>query len=134
MLEKGITGSASVEATEDLSARTMGSGTLDVFATPAMVALIERTCWTSVAPELDPGWSSVGISMNVEHSAPTPLGMAVTCHSELVEVDGRKLTFRFTVQDETGIVGGGEHQRFLVQNSKFQDKANRKRSQTKKEQ
>lgn len=127
MLETGIKGTASVAVTEANSAKNMGSGTLDVFATPAMIALIERTCWTSVAEELDQGWSSVGISLTVEHSAPTPLGMTATCYSELVEIDGRKLTFRVSVQDEAGVVGSGMHQRFLVQSEKFQSKADRKK-------
>ena len=127
MLETGIKGTASVLVTEASSARTMGSGTLDVFATPAMIALIERTCWTSIAGELDEGWSSVGISLTVEHTAPTPLGMTAVCYSELVEIDGRKLTFRVSVQDEAGVVGSGVHQRFLVQSEKFQSKADRKK-------
>lgn len=126
MLAIGMKGTASVPVTEANSAKTMGSGTLDVFATPAMIALLERTCWVSVQEALEPGWGSVGISLNVEHSAPTPLGMTVTCDSELVEVDGRKLTFRVVLRDETGEIGSGTHQRFLIQNEKFQAKANRK--------
>ncbi|MCD8145349.1 MAG: thioesterase family protein [Oscillospiraceae bacterium] len=126
MLTIGMKGTASVPVTEANSAKTMGSGTLDVFATPAMIALLERTCWVSVQEALEPGWGSVGISLNVEHSAPTPLGMTVTCDSELIEVDGRKLTFRVVLRDEAGEIGSGTHQRFLIQNEKFQAKANRK--------
>ncbi len=126
MLTIGMKGTASVPVTEANSAKTMGSGTLDVFATPAMIALLERTCWVSVQEALEPGWGSVGISLNVEHSAPTPLGMTVTCDSELIEVDGRKLTFRVVLRDEAGEIGSGTHQRFLIQNEKFQAKSNRK--------
>ena len=127
MLEVGIKGQVSVLVTEENSAKTMGSGTLDVFATPAMIALMERTCWTSVADHLEPGWGTVGISLNVAHSAPTPLSMTVTCESELVEIDGRKLTFQVVARDGAGEIGRGTHERFLIQEEKFQSKANRKR-------
>ncbi len=128
MLEVGIKGRASVLVTEENSAKTMGSGTLDVFATPAMIALIERTCWTSVAEHLEPGWGTVGIGLNVAHSAPTPLSMTVTCESELVSIEGRKLTFQVVVRDEAGEIGRGTHQRFMVENEAFQSKANRKKN------
>lgn len=105
----------------------MGSGTLDVFATPAMIALMEKTAWTSVADELDEGCGTVGISLNVAHSAPTPLGMKVTCESELMGIEGRKLTFYVKAYDEKGIIGEGTHERFIIQNEKFQKKANMKK-------
>ena len=84
--------------------KTMGSGTLDVFATPALVALAEKTCWQSVAPALEAGSGTVGTKLELEHTAPTPVGMTVTCHSELVAVEGRKLTFKVTLADEKGPV------------------------------
>ncbi len=127
MLTIGIKGQAQVLASEGNSARTMGSGSLDVFATPAMIALLEKTCWTSVQEELEPGWGSVGTALEVQHTAPTPLGMTVTCESELIAVEGRQLTFRVVIRDEKGEIGHGTHQRFLVQNDKFQAKADRKR-------
>ncbi len=128
MLEVGTKGTASVLVTEENSAKTMGSGTLDVFATPAMIALMERTCWTSVANQLEPGWGTVGISLDIAHSAPTPLSMTVTCESELVAVEGRKLTFQVVARDDAGEIGRGTHQRFMVQNEKFQKKANQKKN------
>lgn len=127
MLKAGITGKQEVIADESNSARTMGSGTLDVFATPAMIALMEKTAWTSVADELEDGCGTVGISLNVAHSAPTPLGMKVTCESELTAVDGRKLTFSVKAFDEKGVIGEGTHERFIIQNEKFQKKANQKK-------
>lgn len=104
----------------------MGSGTLEVFATPALVALAEKTCWQSVAPHLEEGCSTVGTRMELDHSAPTPLGMTVICESELVEVDGRRLVFQVRMRDETGPVGCGVHQRFIIQNEKFMKKAQAK--------
>ena len=85
-LETGIRGEQSVLVTAANTAKTMGSGTLDVFATPALVALAEKTCWMSVADALGEGNGSVGTKLELEHTAPTPVGMTVTCESELVAV------------------------------------------------
>ncbi len=98
--------------TEANTAKTMGSGTLDVFATPAMIALMELTAWKSVAPYLEEGNGTVGSYLDIHHNAPTPVGMTVTCESELIQVDGRKLTFRLTARDAAGVVGEGTHERF----------------------
>ncbi len=87
-LETGICGEQSVRVSAENTAKTMGSGTLDVFATPALVALAEKTCWQSVAPALEAGSGTVGTKLELEHTAPTPVGMTVTCHSELVAVEG----------------------------------------------
>ena len=102
-------------------------GTLDVFATPALVALAEKTCWQSVAPALEAGSGTVGTKLELEHTAPTPVGMTVTCHSELVAVEGRKLTFKVTLADEKGPVGGGTHERFIIFEEKFAAKAEAKK-------
>ena len=106
-LEPGIRGEQSVSVTAANTAKTMGSGTLDVFATPALVALAEKTCWMSVAAALDEGCGTVGTRLELEHSAPTPVGMTVTCESELTAVEGRKLVFKVSLHDEKGPVGGG---------------------------
>ena len=87
-LTTGIHGEQSVAVTNENTAKTMGSGTLDVFATPALVALAEKTCWMSVAEALDEGCGTVGTKLELEHTAPTPVGMTVTCESELVAVEG----------------------------------------------
>lgn len=123
MLETGIKGLQTVTVTEENSARTMGSGTLDVFATPAMIALMEKTAWTSVAPYLEEGQGTVGIKLEITHDAPTPLGMTVTCESELVEIDGRRLIFQVTATDGTDVIGKGRHERFLIDEEKFFKKA-----------
>ena len=121
-LEPGIRGEQSVSVTAANTAKTMGSGTLDVFATPALVALAEKTCWMSVAPAL-----AEGTKLELEHTAPTPVGMTVTCESELVAVEGRKLTFKVSLYDEKGPVGGGTHERFVIHNDKFAAKAEAKK-------
>lgn len=127
MLETGIRGKQNVTVTPENTAKTMGSGTLNVFATPALVALAEKTCWMSVADALDEGCGSVGTKLELEHTAPTPVGMTVTCHSELVAVEGRKLTFKVTLADEKGPVGGGTHERFIIFEEKFAAKAEAKK-------
>ena len=129
-LETGIRGEQSVLVTAANTAKTMGSGTLDVFATPALVALAEKTCWMSVADALGEGNGSVGTKLELEHTAPTPVGMTVTCESELVAVEGRKLTFKVALHDEKGPVGGGTHERFVINNAKFAAKAEAKKSAT----
>ena len=126
-LEPGIRGEQSVSVTAANTAKTMGSGTLDVFATPALVALAEKTCWMSVAPALAEGDDTVGTKLELEHTAPTPVGMTVTCESELVAVEGRKLTFKVSLYDEKGPVGGGTHERFVIHNDKFAAKAEAKK-------
>lgn len=122
-METGIKGKQTKLVTEECTAKAMGSGTLEVFATPAMIALMEETAWKSVAAALDPGYGTVGIGLEVTHDAPTPLGMEVTCESELVQVDGRKLTFEVRAYDETGCIGKAVHERFIVQEEKFMEKA-----------
>lgn len=125
-MESGIKFTLEKVVTNEMTARNMASGTLDVFATPSMIALIEETAWKSVAQELEEGMGTVGISLNVEHVAPTPVGMKVKCETELVKVDGRKLDFKVEVYDECDLIGKGTHSRFIVNNDKFQVKANGK--------
>lgn len=126
MLETGIKGTRTVTVNEKNTAKAMGSGTLDVFATPALIALMEETCWRSIANELEDGCGTVGTLLEIKHTAPTPVGMKVTCESTLTEVDGRRLVFEVIARDAKGVVGEGKHERFIIQNEKFQVKANAK--------
>ena len=126
-MEKGIKFSIERKVTEYMTARVMGSGTLDVFATPSMIALIEETAWRSVAPQLESGMATVGTLLNVAHVAPTPVGMTVRCETELTEVDGRRLVFSVKVSDECGEIGRGTHERFIINEEKFQKKADAKK-------
>ena len=127
-LETGIRGEQSVPVTAENTAKTMGSGTLNVFATPALVALAEKTCWMSVADQLDEGCGTVGTRLEFDHSAPTPVGMTVTCESELTAVEGRKQVITDSLHDEKGPVGGGVHERFIINNAKFAAKAESKKN------
>lgn len=125
-METGIKYTIEKTVTTEMTARIMGSGTLDVLATPSMIALIEETAWKSVASELETGMASVGTNLKIDHLAPTPVGMKVRCETELKEVDGRKLVFEVNVYDEKGLVGKGTHERFIINEEKFQTKANSK--------
>ena len=112
--------------TPDLTAARIGSGLVEVFATPMMIALIEQTCLESVLPYLDEGQGTVGTLVNVTHSAATPVGMRVWCDSELVEVDRRRLVFSVKAYDECGLIGEGTHERFVIDTAKFQAKIDAK--------
>ena len=126
MLRVGIEGEGRLTVTENDTAAAVGSGSLRVFATPAMAALMEKTAWKSVAPFLEEGQCTVGTKLNLSHTASTPIGMKVTCESELVSVEGRKLVFNISVSDEAGKIGECEHERFIVEDVKFQNKTDSK--------
>ena len=87
---------------------------------------MEGCSFESVADQLEEGAGTVGISLDVKHVAATPLGMKVRCESELIKVDGRILTFEVKAYDEKGLIGEGTHERCIIHNEKFQNKANAK--------
>lgn len=126
MLKTGIKGHQELVVTQELTAKNMGSGVMDVFATPAMLALMEKTAFTSVAEYLNGGCGSVGTKVDIEHVASSPVGMKITCDSELIEIEGRKLVFKVEAYDEKGLIGKGTHERFIVENKKFQEKTDNK--------
>jgi predicted thioesterase len=126
MLEIGILGEKSEKVTSANTAATMKSGTLQVYATPSMVALMEQAAYTSVQKELEEGQGTVGTHMEVSHISATPLNMEVTAKSRLVEIDRRKLVFEVEAYDERGKIGEGVHERFIIDNESFQTKANNK--------
>lgn len=128
MLEIGIKGRQNLLVTEENTAKAVGSGELAVFATPAMIALMEKTACASVAPYLNDGEGTVGISVDIKHLAATPVGMTVSCESELVEIDRKRLVFSLTVSDGVDVVGQGMHERFIVNNEKFMSKTESKKA------
>lgn len=126
MLETGIKNKITITVTDDKTAKVMGSGILDVFATPAMVALMEQTAAESVQPHLDEGVTSVGTKINVEHLSADPVGIEVSCESELVEIDNRKLCFNIVAFDKHGVIGKAYHERFLIKSQSFMEKTTAK--------
>lgn len=125
-MELGLKNKAEITVAEKDTAVTHGSGTLEVFATPAMVALMENTAMNSVAPYLKEGEATVGTLLNIKHLSADPVGCTVTCESELVEVEGRRLVFKVTARDNKGVIGEGTHERFIINTEKFMSKANSK--------
>ena len=105
--------------TEKDTAKAFGSGTLPVLATPRMLALMEEASYKCVAEMLDEGSSTVGTLLDVKHLASTPVGMKVMVESTLVEADGRRLVFDVKAYDESGLIGEGKHERFVVFSEKF---------------
>ena len=104
-MKTGIKGFQKEFVTEEKTALAMGSGELAVYATPAMIALMEKAAFSSVAAELDEGQGTVGTLINVSHVSATPCGMEVRCESELIDVDGRRLVFSVKAYDEAGLIG-----------------------------
>ncbi|MCI9466299.1 MAG: thioesterase family protein [Ruminiclostridium sp.] len=126
MLQAGLSHEITFSVTPELSAKAVGSGTLEVLATPIMIARMEQAAWMAVAPALEADSGTVGTLMNVKHLSPTPLGMSVTCRAELVAVDNRRLVFQVTARDAQGTVGEGTHERAIIQNERFLAKAQKK--------
>lgn len=100
----------------------VGSGDLPVFATPMMMALMENAAMLCVADELEEGSSTVGGQISSFHLKPTGLGKTVTATAELISAEGRKLKFKVSASDEVGLIGEGEHLRFIIDKEKFMSK------------
>ena len=108
--------------TENNTAATIGSGSLAVYATPAMLALMEKAACEACASILNEGETTVGTLLNVNHVSATPVGMQVSATAELISRDGRKLVFNVTANDESGAIGNGTHERFIVLSDRFTEK------------
>ena len=104
------------------TAAVYGSGALEVFATPAMIALMEKTCLESVADRIGEGYTTVGIAVNIKHLKASPTGSTIRCEAELVEVDRRRLVFEVKCFEGETLVGEGIHERFIVDSEKFMSK------------
>ncbi len=121
-MKVGLKNECQIVVSDSLSAKAMGSGSLMVYATPAMVALMEKTAAESVEPYLGEGKTSVGTKIEVQHLAATPLGMTVSCKSELTAIEDRKLVFEIEAFDEAGLIGKAYHERFIVASERFVEK------------
>ena len=125
-LTVGLRGHFESVVTETNTAAAVGSGSLPVFATPMMVALMEGAAVNALEGYLAEGESSVGTHMDISHDSATPVGIKVWAEAELIAVEGRSLTFAVSAFDGAGPIGKGSHVRFLIQNEKFMAKALRK--------
>lgn len=126
MVQIGIKGYQETVVTPELLASNVGSGLVKVYATAMMIALMEKAAVLSVEPYLEEGQGTVGTHVNMSHCSATPVGMKVWAETELIEIDKRKLTFKVAAYDERGLIGEGLHERFIIDNVKFQQKANSK--------
>ena len=123
----GMVGSAEITVDISNTAMTMGSGDLNVFATPAMVALMEKAATLAIKECLSEGYTTVGTMINVKHLAATPIGVKVTATATLIEMDGKRLMFKVEAFDGTEKIGEGQHERFIINVDRFMDRANGKR-------
>ena len=121
-MEKGLSFTATMRVTPEVTAEYIGSGDLAVLATPAMCALMENAAMLAVAPHLEEGQTTVGTALNIEHSKATKIGDIVTATAVLTEVNGRELKFNIAARDAVGIIGEGTHTRFIVNREKFLSK------------
>ena len=122
-LKLGIKGEESEVVRHDNTAAAYGSGLVEVYATPAMIALMEKTCYRSVMPYLSEGEGTVGTHINVAHKKASPLGTVITCRSEIVEIDRRRVVFKVEATDDKGdVIGDGTHERFVINVEKFMSK------------
>jgi fluoroacetyl-CoA thioesterase len=118
-LKLGLTGESTTVVTHENTAAAVGAGGVEVFSTPMMIALMENASWHAVADELDEGYVTVGILVNVRHLGATPIGQRVRATAELAEIDGRRLVFNVAAYDEQKKIGEGQHERFIVNLERF---------------
>ena len=125
MIQTGLTCKKKITVTPEMTAAAMGSGALEVLATPSMIALMEGTAQEAVQNLLEDGQGTVGTRIDVRHLAATPVGMEVTCTAEVTEVDRRRIVFTVRAKDEKEVIGEGIHERFVIENEKFLRSADR---------
>ena len=123
MLRPGLEENVQATVTPEMTASELGSGEVSVLGTPAVLALVERVAVAAVAGSLEPGSTTVGARVELDHLAPTPVGTMVSATARLEAVEGRRLTFSFEVFDPAGPVARGTHLRVLVGREAFQESA-----------
>ncbi len=119
---KGLSHSTMLTVEHKDTAAVYGSGSLEVFATPAMIAMMEKTCLECVNDKIGEGNTTVGISVNIKHLKASPIGATIRCEAKLIEVDRRRLVFEVRCFEGETVVGEGIHERFIVDSEKFMSK------------
>lgn len=122
MLEKGLSYTAHTTVTSENTARAIGSGDLEVFATPAMLAAMENAAMKAVADRLPEGSTTVGSEISATHIKPSGIGAEIAATAVLTAIEGRKLTFTVGASDGEGIIGEGTHVRYIVDRERFMAK------------
>ncbi len=118
-IHPGLSAEVTTTVTPDRTARHLGSGGIDVYATPAMVSLMESAAVKAIDPLLPEGQASVGVSLEIRHLAATPLGQTVRARAEVTGVEGRRVFFTVQAWDEAGLIGEGTHTRFVIDTARF---------------
>ena len=121
-IEVGMKGEITTLAEREDTALEVGSGSLLVYATPCMVALMEGAACEAIADALDENETTVGTELNIRHTAATPVGLEVRAEATVTAVDGKAITFEVRAFDEAGEIGSGTHKRFVVNSQRFLDK------------
>ncbi len=126
-IEIGLKGRAETVVTPENTAAAMGSGLVPVFATPAMVALMEQAAASSLTPFLEEGQGSVGVHLDITHQSATPVGLKVWAESQVTAVEGKQITFSVAAYDEAGLIGQGTHKRACITVERFLAKTQQKK-------
>ncbi len=122
-LKEGITKSMEITVAEHMTAASMSSGALEVFATPMMISYMETVSFNCAQEQLEEGFTTVGVAVNITHDAATPIGRKVRFDCKLEHIDRRKLTFSVIATSDNGtVIGKGMHDRFIVETEKFMNK------------
>jgi len=119
----GKTATVTVTVDKTNTAKAVGSGNLEVFATPMMIALMERAACMVLSDALDEGHTSVGTSISVEHTAASPIGSVITATATITSVSGRKIEYELSATDEKKVIGNGKHTRMVVETKRFMERA-----------
>lgn len=122
----GVNAQVSEDVSEELTAVSMGSGTVRVYATPAMIALMERASVAALEQCLRADQTSVGVEVNIKHLAATPVGMRVEARAEVIAIKGRRVTFRVEAWDAREKIGEGTHTRVIVDTARFIERVKQK--------
>ena len=118
-LKSGLKGRATVEVTKENTALTMGSGDMEVFATPALVALMEKSATKALEGKLPEGATTVGSQIDASHLRPSLVGANVSAEAEVKEVQGRRLAFKIVAKEGKITVGEATHVRYIVDREQF---------------
>jgi fluoroacetyl-CoA thioesterase len=121
-IKPGLVGEKTTTVTEALTARHLGSGGVLVYATPAMIALMEGAAVAAIDPLLPAGQASVGVAVSIRHLAATPVGHQVRARAEVTSIEGRQVTFTAQAWDEQELIGEGSHTRFVVDVARYQQR------------
>jgi fluoroacetyl-CoA thioesterase len=125
-IQVGLAATATMTVDDHLLATAMGSGSVAVLATPAMVALMEAAAVNALEPVMSAGQSSVGVALDIRHLAATPPGHQVRARAEVIEVQGKKVTFQVQAWDKSELIGEGTHTRYVIDVARFMQRANAK--------